>query len=158
MKSNIATKLLIVILYLLILVNICVTLKSKGILEVRINKSLIAMDDAIKGLRQPENGKDGKDGKDGYTPIKGVDYFDGKDSVSTHTIETIIKEVAVKGEDGADGYTPVKGVDYDDGLTPIIRCNESKDRWERRFSGSPSWTAILNEDNQPARCKIPSNN
>ncbi len=26
-----------------------------------------------------ENGTDGSDGKDGYTPIKGVDYFDGKD-------------------------------------------------------------------------------
>ena len=37
----------------------------------------------------------GKDGKDGYTPIKGVDYFDGED-----------------GKDGKDGYTPVKGVDY----------------------------------------------
>ena len=34
-------------------------------------------------------------GKDGYTPIKGVDYFDG--------------------EPGKDGYTPVKGVDYFDG-------------------------------------------
>lgn len=35
------------------------------------------------------------DGKDGYTPIKGVDYFDGKDGVN-----------------GTDGYTPVKGTDY----------------------------------------------
>lgn len=41
---------------------------------------------------------DGKDGKDGYTPVKGVDYFDGKDGV-----------------DGKDGYTPQKGVDYFDG-------------------------------------------
>ena len=31
-------------------------------------------------------------GKDGYTPVKGVDYFDGKQ--------------------GDPGYTPVKGVDY----------------------------------------------
>ena len=37
----------------------------------------------------------GVDGKDGYTPIKGVDYFDG--------------------QNGTDGYTPVKGVDYFDG-------------------------------------------
>jgi len=36
-----------------------------------------------------------KDGKDGYSPIKGVDYFDG--------------------ENGNDGYTPVKNVDYFDG-------------------------------------------
>ena len=34
-------------------------------------------------------------GADGYTPVKGVDYFDGKD-----------------GKDGEDGYTPVKGKDY----------------------------------------------
>jgi hypothetical protein len=40
----------------------------------------------------------GEPGADGYTPIKGVDYFDGKD-----------------GEPGKDGYTPVKGVDYFDG-------------------------------------------
>lgn len=38
---------------------------------------------------------DGADGEDGYTPIKGVDYFDG--------------------EDGEDGYTPIKNVDYFDG-------------------------------------------
>lgn len=37
-------------------------------------------------------------GKDGYTPVKGTDYFDGKD-----------------GADGKDGYTPVKGIDYFDG-------------------------------------------
>lgn len=44
---------------------------------------------------------DGKDGADGYTPIKGVDYFDGSNGKD--------------GEDGKDGYTPVKGVDYFDG-------------------------------------------
>lgn len=42
-----------------------------------------------------------EDGKDGYTPIKGVDYSDGKDgvngkdgknSVSTHTSETIVRQ------------------------------------------------------------------
>lgn len=40
-------------------------------------------------------------GKDGYTPIKGVDYFDG--------------EKGEPGEAGKDGYTPIKGVDYFDG-------------------------------------------
>lgn len=43
-------------------------------------------------------GKDGQPGKDGKTPVKGVDYFDG-----------------APGEPGKDGYTPVKGVDYFDG-------------------------------------------
>ena len=44
------------------------------------------------------DGKQGEKGADGYTPIKGVDYFDGKDGK--------------QGEAGKDGYTPVKGVDY----------------------------------------------
>ncbi len=37
-------------------------------------------------------------GKDGYTPVKGVDYFDGAKGDT--------------GEKGADGYTPVRGKDY----------------------------------------------
>lgn len=40
----------------------------------------------------------GSTGVAGYTPVKGVDYFDGAD-----------------GKDGKDGYTPQKGVDYFDG-------------------------------------------
>ena len=47
------------------------------------------------------NSLKGKDGEDGYTPIKGKDYFDGKDGKD--------------GEDGVDGYTPIKGIDYFDG-------------------------------------------
>lgn len=58
------------------------------------------------------DGADGTDGKDGYTPKKGIDYFDGKD-----------------GQDGQDGYTPRKGVDYfdgepgedgEDGFSPVV--------------------------------------
>ena len=43
-------------------------------------------------------GPQGPKGNDGYTPVKGVDYFDG-----------------APGAAGKDGYTPVKGVDYFDG-------------------------------------------
>lgn len=46
-----------------------------------------------------EQGLPGRDGTDGYTPVKNIDYFDGKD-----------------GRDGVDGYTPRKGVDYRDGI------------------------------------------
>lgn len=46
----------------------------------------------------------GSKGDDGYTPVKGVDYFDGKDG------KTPIKGVDYF--DGKNGYTPVKGVDY----------------------------------------------
>jgi hypothetical protein len=37
----------------------------------------------------------GEPGKDGYTPVYGIDYFNG-----------------LPGKDGADGKTPVKGADY----------------------------------------------
>ena len=43
----------------------------------------------VNGISADENGNVEIDVKDGYTPVKGVDYFDGE-----------------------DGYTPVKGVDY----------------------------------------------
>ena len=52
-------------------------------------------------------------GKDGYTPIKGVDYFDGTDGVNGLPGYTPVKGVDYfDGKDGADGKTPVKGTDY----------------------------------------------
>ena len=59
--------------------------------------------ESIKGDKgdRGNDGKDGKDGKDGYTPIKNVDYFDGKDGND-----------GKDGEDGDDGYSPKKGKDY----------------------------------------------
>ena len=82
-----------------------------------------------KGLDNPEpiniKGQAGKDGKDGYTPVKGVDYFDGQSGKDGYTP---VKGVdyfdgqdgqpgkdGATGKDGKDGYTPVKGVDYFDG-------------------------------------------
>ena len=53
--------------------------------------------------------QDGADGKDGYTPVKGVDYFDGQDGRD--------------GIDGQDGYTPIKGVDYFDGRDGVDGSN-----------------------------------
>lgn len=55
------------------------------------------IDDALEEAK--ESGE--FDGEDGYTPVKGVDYFDG--------------EPGAKGDKGDAGYTPVKGVDYFDG-------------------------------------------
>ena len=51
-----------------------------------------------------ESGPRGLPGSDGYTPIKGIDYFDGIDGEQGIQGE--------KGTDGKDGYTPQKGVDY----------------------------------------------
>lgn len=47
---------------------------------------------------QGPQGPKGDRGEPGYTPVKGVDYFDG--------------EKGDKGDVGESGYTPVRGVDY----------------------------------------------
>ena len=45
------------------------------------------------------DGKDGTNGKDGYTPVKGVDYFDGEDGANGND-----------GVNGADGVSPTLSV------------------------------------------------
>ena len=51
---------------------------------------------------------------DGYTPVKGVDYFDGeKGDPFTYNDFTPEQLTALK---GADGRTPVKDIDYFDGV------------------------------------------
>jgi hypothetical protein len=60
-------------------------------------------------------GPPGPTGTAGYTPIKGIDYFDGATGTPGYT--------PVKGIDyfdgatGTPGYTPIKGIDYFDGAT-----------------------------------------
>lgn len=62
--------------------------------------------DVINGS-DGKNGSNGQDGKDGYTPVKGVDYFDGlpgKDGKDGSP--------GADGQPGKDGYSPVRGKDY----------------------------------------------
>lgn len=60
-------------------------------------------------------GADGNNGLDGYTPVFGIDYFNGIDGFN-----------GADGNNGLDGYTPVFGIDYfngtdgNDGYTPIF--------------------------------------
>lgn len=72
----------------------------------------INLDDGTSYLTEPLKGADG------YTPIKGVDYFDG-----------------TNGRNGVDGYTPVKGVDYFDGA-----------KGETGATGNGISSAVLNAD------------
>ena len=86
------------------------------------------VDDAVADMiRRAESGE-----FDGYTPVKGVDYFDGEKgdkgepfTYDDFTTEQLASLKGEKGDNGADGYTPVKGKDYfdgadgKDGYTPI---------------------------------------
>lgn len=61
-------------------------------------------------------GSTGATGKDGYTPVKGIDYFDGAPGAKGEPGYTPIKGVdyfdGKDGSPGIDGKTPVKGTDY----------------------------------------------
>lgn len=86
------------------------------------------VDDAVADMiRRADSGE-----FDGYTPVKGVDYFDGEkgDKGDPFTYKDFTPEqlASLKGDkgdkgdngtdgkDGADGHTPVKGTDYFDGV------------------------------------------
>lgn len=86
------------------------------------------VDDAVADMiRRADSGE-----FDGYTPVKGVDYFDGEkgDKGDPFRYEDFTPEQlaslkgdkgdkgdnGIDGKDGADGYTPVKDIDYFDGV------------------------------------------
>lgn len=101
--------------------------------------------------------------KDGYTPIKGIDYFDGLSVKGEQGIagkDGMNGANGINGVNGQNGYTPVKGIDYIDGQdgvdgkTPILRCNISKDRWEVSYNNGISWQISLSENKKPVKCNI----
>lgn len=74
------------------------------------------LDSAINSALTTAKESGAFDGKDGYTPVKGKDYFDGRDGKDGKDGYTPIKgKDYVDGQNGKDGYTPIKGVDYFDG-------------------------------------------
>lgn len=146
MKKDRWTNLLITILIILVATLIAVQISQYITIDVKIKNAMQSI--SVQDGYTPVKGVDYIDGENGYTPTKGIDYFDGsdgkdgengKDSMSTHTIETVIKEVPVK---GTDGYTPE------------VRCNEDKNRWEVRYSNFPNWQIQYGELGQVVKCTI----
>jgi molybdopterin-binding protein len=95
-------------------------------------------------------------GKDGYTPIKYIDYFDG-----VNGRDGIDGIDGLDGNDGLDAYhiwlnngnigsvddylASLKGIDGQNGLTPLIRCNSVKNRWEVRYNDFDRWNLLNGE-------------
>lgn len=110
----------------------------------------------------------GRDGKDGYTPIKNVDYFDGRDGLNgqdgvnttvhdyTQTTITLSGTNGEKGDTGKSAYEiwldlgntgteqdfidSLKQVNY-----PDFRCNTVKNRWEIKYPGDETWQILNGE-------------
>lgn len=86
-----------------------------------------------------------KNGLDGYTPVKGVDYFDGINGLNA-TDEQVQKAVNVWFEKNPlQVVQPKDGSDGMNGITPQIKCNTTKNRWEVRYGEDQSWQLLNNE-------------
>lgn len=163
---------LLIILILASFYNVWLLIDNQKEISGRIQNSVIAEVSKIV-FPEPEHGRDGKDaevteeqlaravarhlaahpikngenGQNGLTPVKNVDYFDGK---------TPLKNVDYF--DGDDGYTPVKDVDYfdgangTDGRTLYMRCNTEKNRWEQRYEGDGAWSIQPDQNGKPVKC------
>lgn len=125
----------IVIIYLL--------LDNKDKISEEIRNTVTKQVNGIN-LKSPSNGKDG------ITPIKNVDYFDGKDgknSQSTKIIlkerETVIRERVAQPKNGRDGK---------DAPITLIRCNVERNRWEYKLYGDETW-GVLNDEEVPCTVK-----
>lgn len=84
----------------------------------KIYKLIFEKDDGTEEEVQftAPQGPKGEPGKDGYTPVKGVDYFDGLPGADGKTpVKGVDYFDGETGPQGEPGYTPVKGVDYFDG-------------------------------------------
>lgn len=82
------------------------------------DENIVMVTSVLRGKKgdtgeQGVQGPKGDKGNDGYTPIKGVDYFDGEQGPKGDKGDT--GEQGIQGPKGEDGYTPIKGIDYFDG-------------------------------------------
>jgi hypothetical protein len=105
-----------------------------------------------------------KDGKDGYTPIKGVDYFDGtngKNATNSQIQQAVGNYLAVHPvQNGTDGKNGTNATDSQvqqavnnymdthpitngkDGDTPQIQCDPVRNLWEMRYTGTDNWQLL----------------
>lgn len=93
----------------------------KAELELTETKLEKKLTEVLQSIPVAINGKDGKDGK------------------------SVIGDKGDKGDKGDRGNSGI------DGLTPELRCNLIKNRWEIRYSTTVSWQVLNGE---PVKCSI----
>lgn len=84
--------------------------------------------------------------KDGYTPVKGLDYFDGAkgiNAVSFSVTNNTLKEVPLIGENGKDGLNGKDGVDGQKGAYQEMRVNENTKDIESKYSDAKFWDVFV---------------
>lgn len=99
-----------------------VTIESVRLSALDDGENIVTFSDG-KTLRV----KNGSKGNDGYTPVKGIDYFDGKDGKDGESDESI--EILIPSEAVA-----VVGVEFNIYYKSIIRANRTLDNYEIKCS------------------------
>lgn len=90
--------------------------------------------------------------EDGYTPVKGIDYFDGADGISSmsYTVNTVtIKEMPVMGPMGPAG---ADGKDGKDAVSQEFRINPETGDFETKPSDQRGWTVMITCDRFVSGC------
>lgn len=94
-----------------------------------------------------------KPGKDGYTPVKGVDYFDGTDGVAGHngvnglnavntiTLQPIYSNVPIPGPQGEVGPDGAQGQTGKTGPVTFVQQLPTGE-WQCRFGDDINWQPI----------------
>lgn len=131
--KNILTWLAIALIVLLAVVNVLVTIYSSKEREKAVDRAVKQVIESMPVERKtPEVIK----GKDGYTPVKGVDYFDGAKGDKG--------EVGLKGDKGDRGDAGKAGENGKDSFLDI-KCNLEKNRWEIKLSPLDKWQVLNGE-------------
>ena len=92
-----------------------------------------------------DNGIDGKDGADGYTPVKGIDYFDGVNGKSAYQIAVDNGFIGTE----AEWLASLRGADGKDGMQPDWNQNDktAQDYVKNRpfYMGDPVEAVLVEE-------------
>lgn len=131
--NNKLTWFLLIVIILLNAVVINFLLSSQNVIHSQLDS---VIDNKISEFADHHN----LVGVDGKTPVKGIDYFDGKDGAKGEKGEAGVNGAEGKqGEKGDTGEKGENGTDGVDGKTPQIRCNVNKNVWQVRYSDDDLW-------------------
>lgn len=166
-----ATRILLILLIILLAINTYIIFHERKLdeLQLQLNESVNSIHEKIDTFRSEESPMI----QNGYTPIKGKDYFDGqdgrdgrsiegppgKDSVSTNTI--IEKQVPVNGLSAYElavktGFTGTleQWLESLKARTPVLVCNQIKNRWEVFYPPDTNRGVIKDLDKNSVACMV----
>lgn len=139
----------IILIIALSVSNLVLTIKNaeQRAADIENSKKIEDLEKIVRLLPAPINGKDG------YTPIKGVDYNDGINGTNGKDGESAYQIAVRHGFSGTEEewLLSLKPKEVLDGLTPDIRCNIVKNRWEIRYATTDTYKVL---NGIPTPCTI----